>query len=138
MTEPPFYLQPILQSIESVAVAAKEEEPRLDDKDVEWVYGKMKDYYKQVRQGKTPNEPTSTIERKDNLIEGILTILDFREKQKTDIEFINNPEFTNNAAPIPNLAALYYNAFNRLEKSARFWRKNREYGGYLGYISNFL
>ena len=138
MTEPPVFLQGLLHSIESTALNIKEEFAALNDKDVEWVFGKMKDYYKQVGHGKSPAEPDSTIERRGVLIDEILNIIDAREEMKAEIEYINKPEYTNNGAPIPSLGALYYMGFNRLEKSVRFWRKNREFGGYLGYISRFI
>lgn len=138
MTEPPEFLQSLLMSIESVAVGIKEEFPALNDKDVEWVYAKMKEYYKQVGYGKTPAEPDSTIERKGVMIDELLNIIDAREEGNADIEYINKPGYTNNGAPIPSLGAFYYMAFNRLEKSVRFWRKNGDFGGYLGYVSRFL
>ena len=138
MTEPPQFIQPLLHSIESTTLTVKEEFSTLDDKDVEWVYGKLKDYYKQVGRGKTPKEPDSNIERKGVLIDEILNIIEEREEMDADIDCVNDPDCTNNGVMIPSLGMLYFMGFKRLEESARFWRKNREFGGYLKYISHFV
>ena len=138
MKEPPGYLQPILHSIESAALSAKEEFPRLQDKDAEWVYSKLADYYKAVGRGKTAAEPTSTSEAKQAMIDDILNILDLRIEEGMDAHIAGNPDYTDNGRPYPSLGFLYAKCFKRLNDSATFWRKNREYGGYFGYIKQFM
>ena len=138
MKEPPVWLMDFLENTETVALEVKEDFSEMNDKDAEWVYGKLADYYKAVGRGKKVPEPVSTIERRQALIDEILNMTDEREESGLDIDNINNPECTLNGKPITALGFYYFHAFNRLESSAAFWRKNREFGGYFGYISRFI
>ncbi len=138
MQAPPEYLMPVLQSIESAAIKVKREFPKTEDKDAEYVYGKLKDYYLAEGRGKNRPEPTSTIERKQILIDEILNALDERIEEKADNYIINDDAYTDNGKPFKALGFLYNKVFRQLEDSARYWRKNPEYGGYWGYLENFM
>ena len=134
--EPPFYLQPLLHSIEGTTRDLWAEFESLTDKDVEWVYERLQVYYKQLASGKQVEEPLSTSDRKQALIDEILNIIDVREEMEADSGFINDPETAPGGRPIPSLAAMYVMAFKRLQQSARFWRKNGGPQGYLSFISS--
>jgi len=138
MTEPPFYLQPVLHSIESVVRDLFVEFESLVDKDVEWVYEQLQHYYKQVASGKNIEEPLSSFERRQAVIDEILNILEEREAIEADLGCINDPDCTLGGKPIPSLAALYVMGFKRLQKSVRFWRKTSGPKGYLSFISNHV
>lgn len=135
---PPDYLTDLLQAIEQTVVDIQEEFPRLKDADVEWVYEQLGKYYKAKAGRKTIEEPISSIDRRQDLMDEILNVIDAREAVKADADTINNPEIRHGEHIIPSLALLYAISFKRLRSSARFWRK--EYGpkGYLNYIGNFL
>lgn len=133
MAAPPDFMLSLLQNIEAMVVSIKEEFPRLSDKDVEFVYGQLKNYFLQRAKGKNIEEPLSTLERKQALIDEILNIIDIREEENLDAGYINSQEFLLDGRPILSVEALYARAFNKLSQSVRFWRKK---DGYLKYIKN--
>lgn len=135
---PPYYLQALLQTIESVVVQLHEEFPKLHDAEIEWVYEQLLKYYKSVASKKEVEEPESTIERKQALMEEILNSIDLREEMAADAPYINNPEILHGTATIPSLAHLYTLAFKTLLKSAKTWRKRDGRKGYIKYIQQFL
>lgn len=136
MTEPPFYLQPVLQSIESVVKVLYAELKSLNDKDVEWVFEQMQLHFKQVATGKNVSEPISSIVRRQALIDEILNILEDREDMQADIACLHNPRCTPGGKLITSLASLYAMGFKRLQQSVRFWRKKDGAKGYLSFISS--
>ncbi|MCR9288340.1 hypothetical protein N8684_00785 [bacterium] len=138
MGEPPIYLQAILHTIESTTISIWEEFRLLKDKDVEYAYGKLKEFFQKKAQGKSIEEPLSSIERRQILMDEILNMLEAREEMEADSHFINNPDIAPNGIPIASLPALYVMGFNRLIKSVRFWRKEFGEQGYLGYVSKFV
>lgn len=138
MTEPPFYLQAVLHSIESVVRDLFAEFDAILDKDVEWVFEQLQQYYKQLASGKNVEEPLSSLERRRALIDEILNILEEREAIEADLGCINNPDCAPGGRPIPSLAALYVMGFKRLQQSVRFWRKKNGAKGYLFFISNHV
>lgn len=139
MREPPRYLQPLLHTIESIVVYLYEEEfPQMTDKAVELTYDQPKTYFQAVSKGKSPEEPLSTSDMRQALLDEILNALEEREEVGADLLFINNPDIKPNGEPIPSLAALYVSAFNQLRKSVRFWRKEMGVRGYLSYVRQFL
>ena len=139
MGEPPFYLQPVLHTIESTLIALQEEYKTLNDKDIEFVYERLKEYYRKSAQGKQVEEPLSTSEKRQALIDEILNSIEGREEIEADISVLNNPECAPNGIQLTSLAALYSMGFRRLQKSVRFWRKEfRLTGGYLGFISRHV
>ena len=138
MTEPPFYLQPVLHSIESVVRDLFAEYTSLVDKDVEWAYEQLQKYYRQLASGKEVAEPLSSLERRQALIDEILNILETREEMEADVGCINNPNCTLGGKLIPSLSFLYVMGFKRLQQSARFWRKKGGPKGYLLFISSHV
>ena len=138
MTEPPFYFQAFMHSIETTVLRLWEEFPAMSDKDVEYVYDKLKDYFKKKSQGKDVEEPETISERKQVLIDELLNTIDLREEMEADSPFINNPEYKPTGRPIPNLPAFYLMALNRLIKSLRMWRKEFGSKGYLSFIRNHV
>ena len=135
---PPYYLQGLLHTIESVVVNIHDEFPKLHGAEIEWAYEQLLKYYKSVANGKEIEEPESTIERKQALMDEILNSIDLREEAKADITYINNPDVLHGVAPIPTLGILYALAFKRLLKSAKTWRKREGRKGYTDYIKQFM
>lgn len=131
---PPEFLQPCLFSIEEAVMQVFEEQPQLEDKDIEMVYDLLQKFFKKLAQGKSIDEPTSTITRKQALIEAIITALDAREELGSDEHVLQNPNYTLGGKTIPYLETLYATGFNYLRRSARFWRKENGARGYLGFI----
>lgn len=113
MTELPFYLQPILHSVESVVRDLFAEFISLVDKDVEWAYDQLQKYYKQLASGKEVAEPLSSLERRQALIDEILNILEIREEMEADLNCINNPNCILGGRLIPSLSFLYVVGFKR-------------------------
>lgn len=138
MGVPPEFLQPLLHSIEGTSIKVHKEFPKLVDNDVEWVYDKLLTYYKNRISNAEEEEPLSSIERKQVLIDEILNILDVREEGKMDDGFINNPDFANGGHPIPSKEIFYTLAFKRLRNSVRLWRKKDGRKGYLSFIEPYL
>ncbi len=138
MSIPPDYLTDLLEAIEQTAVDMHKEFPKLKDADVEYVYEQLSKYYKVKSSGKSIEEPVSTIDRRQDLIDEILNTLDNREEINADAAIINNPAIRHGEYLIPSLEFLYVLSFKRLRNSVRFWRKKNGPKGYLNYISTFL
>ncbi|MEM1122605.1 MAG: hypothetical protein AAGJ18_19330 [Bacteroidota bacterium] len=138
MTEPPAWMQPLLHSIESTVINLHEEIPRMTDNDVEYAYDKLANFYKAQISGKEVEEPLSTIDRRQDLMDEILNNIDFREEKKLDEELLNNPDVYYGEHQITNLPLLYSIAFKRLKSSARFWRKRSGPRGYLNFVSRYV
>lgn len=136
MTEPPLYLQAVLHSIELVVKELYSEFKSLNDKDVEWVFQQLQLYYKQLAVGKSMEEPLSSLEKRQALIDEILNILEEREEIGADLDCINHPDCAPGGKLITSLAALYAMGFKRLQQSVRFWRKKEGAKGYLSFISS--
>ncbi|MEM6319436.1 MAG: hypothetical protein AAF960_17325 [Bacteroidota bacterium] len=138
MTEPPEWMMPLLQSVESAVINLHEEIPRMTDNDVEYAYDKLGGFYKAQISGKEVEEPLSTIDRRQDLIDEILNIIDVREEKKLDEELLNNPDVYYGEHQIPNLPFLYSIAFKRLKSSVKFWRKRMGARGYLNFVRNYV
>lgn len=138
MKEPPIYLQPLLHTIEQTVIILYEEFPKMTDNDVEFVYDKLASYYKAQIGGKEVNEPESSIDMRQDMMDEILNAIDLREEIQADIAAINNPNMRHGEHLIPNLAYLYAIAFKRLKTSAKNWRKRNGKKGYLNFISRFI
>lgn len=134
---PPDYLLPLLLSIEKTVMSLTEEFPVLVDKDIEWSYNALMEYFLKQAKGKQVEEPLSTSERKQAIVDELLNLFDLRQEDKLDEDLINNPDIQPNGNPIPSLAALYATALKYLRNSVRFWRKERGAKGYLSYIKGF-
>jgi hypothetical protein len=137
MQEPPLYQQAFMQSIESTVLVVREEFTQLLDADVEFAYERLEKYFNSLAKGKTVEEPLSTSERRQVLIDEILNVIEEREETQADSSCINNPNITPNGNPIPSLPAFYASSLKRLFKSVHFWRKEFGKTGYLNYISSF-
>ena len=135
---PPYYLQALLQTIESVVIKMQEEFPKLHGAEIEWAYEQLLKYYKSVASKKEVDEPESTIERKQALVDEILNSIDIREELAADASYINNPEVLQGTSTIPSLAHLYALAFKTLLKSAKNWRKKDGRNGYIKFIQQFI
>lgn len=138
MTEPPFFLQPVLHSVESVVRNLFAELTTLTDKDVEWVYEQLQQYYKKLAVGKEAPEPLSSSERRQAIIDEILNALAEREEMEADLGCLNNSDCTIGGKPVPSLSFLYAMGFKRLQQSARFWRKKNGPKGYLHFVSSHV
>ena len=135
---PPYYLQGVLQAIELIVIKIHKEFPKLHGAEIEWVYEQLLKYYKSVASKKEVEEPESTIERKQALVDEILNSIDLREDLEADATYINNPNVLQGTAPIPSLAHLYTLAFKTLLKSAKTWRKKDGRKGYIKFIQQFI
>lgn len=138
MQEPAPYEQAFMQTIEMTTLIVREEFSKLQDADVEFAFQQLRAYYQKLAKGKQPEEPLSTSERRQVLMDEILNAIDEREELKADESVVNNPDIQPGGRPILSLAAFYYSCFSRLHKSVRFWRKELGKTGYLNYISQFL
>ncbi len=138
MQEPPEYFLPFMHTIESTVLKLWKELRSMNDSDVEFVYEKLKDYFRKKVQGKDLGEPETSSERRQALIDELLNAIDMREEIEADIPFINDPDYAPTGVPISSLASFYMMCFNRLIKSVRMWRK--EYGpkGYLSFIDKHV
>jgi hypothetical protein len=136
--EPPDYQKGFMHSVEKTVSVLGEEFPKLHDKDVEFVYQALKDYFKKSAQGTDCEEPLSTIERRQALMDEILNSIDTREDMEADFHVVQNPNILLNGTPIANLPILYATCFNRLVESVRFWRKERGNRGYLSFIKEVM
>ena len=94
--------------------------------------------YKLGTRDKDVEEPTSPSDRKQDLMDEILNILEAREEMEADNHFINNPNVRYGEHIIPSLPTLYVFAFKRLQQSARFWRKEFGVKGYLKFLSQHV
>jgi len=138
MKEPPFYLQPILHTIEQTVINLYNEFPKMRDNDVEFAYDKLASYFRAQIGGREAKEPESSHDLRQDLMDEILNAIDLRKEVEADIQFINNPEIRHGERPIPNLAFLYAIGFKRLKDSAKFWRKRNGPKGYLNFVSNYV
>ena len=138
MKEPPSYQQAFMHSMEGTVLRIREEFPKLLDEDVAYAYEQLTNYYQLLAKGKEAEEPLSTSERRQALIDEILNIIEEREELGADAPFINNPQVKPNGNPIPSLPIFYASCLKTLSKSVRFWRKEVGKTGYLNYISHFL
>ena len=135
---PPDFLQPCLFSIEEAVLKAYKDHPKLEDKDIEVVYEQLQRFFKKLAGGAELEEPHSTITRKQALIESIILALDVREEFGADEHLLQNDQYTLGGRTIPYLEMLYATAFTYLQRSARFWRKERGKRGYLSFIASQL
>jgi hypothetical protein len=135
MQAPPDYMLPILHSIESIVLLVWEEFPSLTNKDVELSYAQLKTYYKKISSGanKKVEEPLSTSERRQALMDEILNILDLRKEKGGDNFIIKNESYYHGDRMYANHEYLYSIAISRLHKSVRLWKAG---GGYLNFIKN--
>jgi len=138
MTELPLYQQAWMQTIESTVKRFREEFPKLVDTEVEYAYKQLKLYYDGLAKGKNMTEPTSTIERRQALIDELLNTIETREEMQADEYIVNNEEYKPAGRPIPSLASFYVICLNRLYKSVRFWTKEHGKTGYLNFICYFV
>ncbi len=134
---PPEYLMPLLQNIEQVVTDLHKEFLQLKDVDVEWAYEQLMKFYKTKVSGKAAEEPESSLQRRQDLMDEILNLIDAREAIDADINYIKNPAFRHGEHTIRSLELLYTLAFKQLKNSARFWRKENGSKGYLKYIAKF-
>ena len=132
--EPPQYMLPVLYSIEKTILAIYEEFPRMVDADIIWCCEKLSDYYKKIAQGKEMEDPESPIQRKQDLMDELLNILEAREEAGVDSEIINNSSYRLGEAMFSSHAMLYGTGLKRIRDSARRWRKREGKTGYLKFI----
>lgn len=138
MKEPSLYQQDFMQPIEFKVLEIREEFPKLLDDDVAFVFDQLTSYFQKLAKGKEVEEPLSSSERRQALIDEILNIIEEREELEADLSVINNPQIRPNGNPIPSLPIFYASCIKTLSKSVRFWRKEAGKTGYLNYISNFI
>lgn len=135
---PPEYLQPIMFSIEQAVVKIYAEHRRLRDKEVEGIYDRFRDFYRELAQDKEPYEPSSTRAGRQALIDAILEALDQRQEMGLDEHLVKNPDYRHGSSVYSSVEAVYAHCFSYLRDSARFWRKESRANGYLNFISNQL
>jgi hypothetical protein len=136
MKVPPDFMLLSMQAIEATVLDLRDEITKITSKDVEFVYEKLGNYYKQKMVNSNTEEPEVRSDMKQALIEEILNMLD--ENKARDAKFINNEDYTIGGFMIPSLEDFYYKIFSSLQSSARFWRKKEGAMGYLNYIDNFI
>lgn len=138
MANPPEYLQPILMHIEMVVVRLSNEYPILKDKDIEWCFSRLKDYYSHTSSGRSVDEPSSNSESKQDLMDEILNLIEERIEAGDDFELVNTPHYTNGGKQYENISKVYAVCFSYLYKSAKLWRKGKHLITYLSHIRAHL
>lgn len=134
MGRPPEYLMGTLHSIESEVVKCYKEFPRLLDKDIEWIYDKLFNYYRSLSRGKQVDKPLSTSNQKQAVIDEIVNKLDIGRAIGADADKNIIGQVKHGTRVIDSLEMLYELAFKTLRDSARFWRKKDGKTGYLDFI----
>lgn len=132
------YQQAFLHSVEQTVLMVWKDFPNLQDKDVEYAYQNLKDYYRKLTKGADCEEPLSTMEKRQALMDELLNKIDLREEMEADTYVVNNPDIQPDGRPVPNLPMFYARCFSRLIKSVRMWRKELGQTGYLSFIQNFV
>lgn len=127
-----------MQTIESITLMVYAEFPSMLDTDVEFAYENIKAYYKALATGKEPEEPLSTSDRRQALMDEILNAIDDREELEADLHVINNPNIQPSGKMIKSLPAFYMRCMGPLVKSVRFWRKENGKRGYLSFIAQMM
>jgi transcriptional regulator of heat shock response len=138
MASPSEFLYPILQEIETAVIALKDEYAFLQDKDIEWCYGQLKDYYRKKSFNKPSEEPESKSTAKQDLMDEILNVLDERAENGLDSHLLNAPLYTHGGNTFLNINQVYLVCFSSLIKSVRLWRKNKNAPSYLAHIKGHL
>ncbi len=140
MAKPSEFLYPILIDIEGTVVDLKEEYTFLQDKDIEWCYTQLKDFFrkKSANTASETPEPESTSDARQDLLDEILNILDVRLEGGFDNHLLNTPAYTNGAKLSSNINQVYVVCFNNLIKSVRLWRKSKDKPSYLAHIKAHL
>lgn len=136
--EPPMYQQAFMHSIEQTVLIVWKEFPHLQDKDVEYAFQNLKDYYRKLAKSADCEEPLSTMEKRQVLMDEILNRIDLREEMEADAFVVHNPDIQPNGFVIPNLPAFYARCFSRLIKSVRQGRKQFGSTGYLHFIRDLV
>lgn len=134
MSTPSEYLYPILEDIERTVIDLKDEYSFLKDKDIEWCYGQLKDYYRKKSINKPAVEPESNADAKQDLMDEILNRLDERIEDGLDNHLLDSLIDTNGDKAYANSNEVYSVCFNHLIKSVKFWRKNKNAPSYLAHI----
>lgn len=135
---PPDQIHPILFRIEAAAADYSDEEPKLIDDDIEFVYNKLYTFYDKSAKGKDLPEPTSTVARKRELLDRILQILEERYEEGLDEHLVNSAGFQPSGFPFRNEDAIYAYGLKFLIRSVRIWRKKRGKKGYLTFVKEQL
>ncbi|HMQ85809.1 MAG TPA: hypothetical protein PKA00_23065 [Saprospiraceae bacterium] len=138
MREPPVEIQPLLMDIELTVLKLAKERPALIDKEIELTYDQLKTYFQKLAQGKDLDAPSSTISRRQLLIDAILDVIEQRKDMEKDDHLVNTPDFKPGGNPFPNIESIYVMCFNNLASSVHFWRLESGPKGYLNYIRQFL
>ena len=111
--------------------------PNLIDEDVLFVYDKLYQFYKKCGAGGDPAEPTSTIRRKQELLENILKKLEVRYEEGMDERLINS-DYRPAGYAFGNEDALYAHALNYLRASLKRWKKREGKRGYVTFLRSQL
>lgn len=138
MPKPKDYLFPILHSIESAIILISKEYPKVKDKEIESSYKTLKLFFRQKSFNESLEEPESTNEVKQDLMDEILNALDVREEGNFDSHLLNDVEYSIGGKMFLNLNQVYAHCFNCLEDSVRFWRKDKNSPSYLAYIKKYI
>lgn len=138
MATPSDFILPILQSIETIVLSIKEEYPLLKDKDVEWCYDQLKNYFRKKSFNQEAKEPLTGSNARQDLMDEILNILDWREEEALDVHLLNDAAYTNGGFPFANSNQVYVVCFNSLIKSVRLWRKDKTKPSYLHFIKEHV
>lgn len=80
-----------LFAIESTVLKHRKNYPRLVDKDVEWSYNKLSNYFNILSTNKEIDEPIASTEVKQILLDELLNLIDDREEEGFDDNVVNNP-----------------------------------------------
>ena len=137
-SEPPQSLHPVLFRLEAATNDFARTEPKLIDDDVLWVYEKLQHFHDKSAKGRDLPTPSSTIRRKQTLIDRLMDILEDRYEEGLDEHLVNNPNFQMGGISFKNEDAIYAYALKFLVRSVRFWRKERGKKGYLSNIREHL
>lgn len=104
----------------------------MQDKDIEWVYEKYRNYFLAVRQGKEPAEPDSTRSDRSELTDYLWECL-LKWEDASGPEGLLDGSFRHGNRTVTTVEELYVIAFNDLRKSCRI---RRQMDGPRGYVKH--
>lgn len=135
-TSPPDYLLPILMEIEMTTLRFSKEFRRMQDKDVEWVYDHLHNYYQGLSKNKEIDEPLSSMNSRQGLSDEILNLLETREEAGADSHLVDSIQYMPSGFPIPTIYHAYATCLRYLIRSAKGWRKEFGAKGYLKFLDS--
>ncbi len=126
----------ILQNIEAIVIDIyRKDYPDMKDKEVLKAYEALIQSQRQVARGRTPRPPENLSDSEQMIFDGVQQVLELRRELAPPSEKPQRFSLVNKTTSFEDtlLACL-----RKLQKSVKFWTKERGPQGYLNYINGFL